>query len=129
MKYSFQRSPYTQARVIDGISITKAGRIGLSKFFITTQDVQRAMRADLYWDSEAKAIAIDFTRDDDPASFPIIFTRKYGAFINAGRFFQANGLDPSTYKGRYSYSRRGGEAVGIPEATSRVFLIRLQAKY
>ena len=127
MKYSFQKSPYTQTRVIDGISITKAGRIGLSKFFITTQDIQRAMRANLYWDSENQAIAIGFTRTHDPASFPIVFTQKYGAFINANRFFRANGLDPSACKGRYSYSHQDGEAIGIPEATSSIFIVPLRA--
>ncbi|HXN38652.1 MAG TPA: hypothetical protein VN892_11470 [Solirubrobacteraceae bacterium] len=114
--------------MIDGISITQAGRIGLSKFFIMTQDIQRVMRANLYWDSKNQTIAIDFTRHDDPASFPIIFTQKYGAFINANRFFRANNLDPSTYKGRYSYSRQDSEAIGIPGATSRVFIVSLRTE-
>ncbi len=127
MKYSFQRSPYSKLRVIDSISITKAGRIGLSKFFIATQDVQRGTRANLYWDSENQAIAIDFTRMDDPTAFPIIFTQQYGAFINANKFFRANGLDPSTYKGRYFYSRQDGKAIGIPEATSNTFIVPLRA--
>lgn len=126
MKYSFQKSPYIQARVIDSISITKAGRIGLSKFFITMQGIQRAVKVNLYWDPENQAIAIDFTGHDDPAAFPIVFTQQYGAFINANRFFRANSLDPSTYKGRYSYSRQDGKAIGIPGATSNVFVITIE---
>jgi hypothetical protein len=125
MKYSFRKSSYTPARVIDGISITKAGRIGLSKFFVTTQGVQRATKAHLYWDSDNQAIAIDFTRTDDPTAFPIIFTQQYGAFISASRFFRVNSLDPSAYKGRYTYSCQDGEALGIAEAASSVFIVQL----
>jgi hypothetical protein len=126
MKYSFQHSPYTQGRVIDGISVTKTGRIGLPKFFLTTQGIQRGARARLYWESETRSIAIEFTGQANATAFPIVYTQKYGAFINAPRFFRAHSLDAAAYKGRYSYSRETGEALGIPKATSSLFVIRLR---
>ncbi len=102
------------------------GRIGLPKFFLTTQGIQRGMKAYLYWDSEMRAIAIEFTHRDDATAFPIVFTQKYGAFITAARFFQIHGLDAGAHKGRYSYVREAGEAIGIPKAASEVFVIRLR---
>jgi hypothetical protein len=105
--------------------VTKAGRIGLSKFFVTTQGIQRGMRAMFYWDSGSHTIAIDFTARRDATAFPIVFTQKYGAFISSSRFFRTNNLDTGAYKGRYSYSCQDGEAIGIPEATSKVFLVQL----
>jgi hypothetical protein len=125
MKYSFRKSLYSPGRAIDGVSITKAGRIGLSKFFITTQGVRRGTKAYLYWDSDSQAIAIDFTQTNDPAAFPITFTQQYGAFVSAGRFFRANSLDPRVHKGRYAYSCLDGETLGIADATSNVFIVRL----
>lgn len=121
MKYSLQLSPYTQARVIDGISVTKTGRIGLPKYFLTTQGIQRGMKAYLYWDAETRSVAIEFTHRDDATAFPIVFTQKYGAFITAARFFQTHGLDAGAHTGRYSYACETGEALGISEAMSSLF--------
>lgn len=126
MTYHFQQSPYTQARAIEGVSVTKTGRIGLPKFFLTTQGIQRGIKAYLYWDSETHAIAIEFTHRDDATAFPIVFTHKYGAFISSRRFFQAHDLDASEHTARYSYTREAGEAIGLPEARSSLFVIRLR---
>lgn len=126
MKYRFQPSPYTEVRVIGGISVTQTGRIGLPKFFLTTQGIQRGTKAYLYWDAENRAIAIEFTQQGDATAFPIVFTQGYGAFITAGRFFQANDLHADTHTGRYSYVRETGATIGLPEARSSVFVIRLR---
>jgi hypothetical protein len=126
MKYAFHLSPYTPARAIDGISVTKAGRIGLPKFFLATHGIERGTKAYLYWDSETRAMAIEFTRRADATAFPIVFTRHYGAFINARRFFRIHSLDAGAHTGRYSYVRETGEAIGLPEAASEVFVVRLQ---
>lgn len=40
MVFQFERTPHNQPRVIEGISVTKTGRIGLTKFFILTQRSQ-----------------------------------------------------------------------------------------
>jgi hypothetical protein len=126
MKYSFQLSPYTQVRAIDGVSVTKVGRIGLPKFFLTTHGIKRGARAYLYWDSETRAMAIEFSRQADATAFPIVFTQHYGAFINARRFFRIHSLDADAHMGRYSYVRETGEAIGLPGAASEVFVVRLR---
>jgi hypothetical protein len=125
MKYRFQLSPYTEVRAIEGILVTQAGRIGLPKFFLTTQGIQRGAKAYLYWDAENRAIAIEFTRQGDATAFPIVFTQRYGAFITARRFFQAHGLDVGTHAGRYSYVRETGAAIRVPEARSSLIVIGL----
>jgi hypothetical protein len=126
MKYRFQPSPYTEVRAIEGVSVTQAGRIGLPKFFLTTQSIQRGTKAYLYWDAENRAIAIEFTRQGDATAFPIVFTQHYGAFITARRFFQAHGLNSNAYAGRYAYARKVGAAIGVPEAESSLFVIRFR---
>jgi len=126
MRYSFQLSPYTTMRAIDGVSVTKAGRISLPKFFLTTHGIRRGMKAYLYWDTETRAMAIEFTRQGDATAFPIVFTQRYGAFIGARRFFQAHDLDVAAHVGRYPYGRETGEAIGMPEAKSSLFVIRLR---
>jgi hypothetical protein len=126
MRYRFQPSPYTEGRAIEGISVTQAGRIGLPKFFLTTQGIQPGTKAYLYWDEESQAIAIEFTQQGDATAFPIVFTQGYGAFITARRFFQAHGLKTDAHAGRYAYVRKTGAAIGLLEARSSVFVIRLR---
>jgi hypothetical protein len=126
MKYRFRPAPYTERRAIEGISVTQAGRIGLPKFFLTTQGIQRGTKAYLYWDAGNRAIAIEFTQQGDATAFPIVFTQSYGAFITARRFFQAHGLDAGPHTGRYSYVRETGAAIGLPEAQANLFVIGLR---
>jgi hypothetical protein len=128
MKYHFQLSPYTQVRAIDGVSVTKAGRIGLPRFFLTTHGIQHGTKANLYWDSDTRAIAIEFTQQVDATVFPIVFTQRYGAFISARRFFRIHSLNVDAHVGRYPYARETGEAIGLPEAASEVFVVRLRGE-
>lgn len=126
MKYHFALSPYTQLRVIEGISVTRGGRIGLSKFFLARHGIARDARAHLYWDADRRIVAIAFTDDADARAYPVLFSRHHGGFINARRFFSANQLNPVEHKGRYSYEVVRGETIGIGEAKSDVFLMHLQ---
>jgi hypothetical protein len=126
MNYRFILTPYTSQRVIEGISITKAGRIGLTRCFITTHGIERSMRANMYWDATNLVIALEFTREADATAYPIRFTRQYGAFINASRFFRLHGLDPTQYARRYSYSKLNGEVIGLAEANASVFVVELK---
>lgn len=126
MNYRFIRTPYTSRRIIEGISVTKAGRVGLTRYFITTHGVERGMAANMYWDATNTAIALEFTRKADAAAYPIRFTRQYGAFINASRFFRSHDLEPIEYAGRYPYSKLHGEVIGLAEASARVFVVELK---
>ncbi len=123
----FVRSLYSSTRIIEGISITRVGRIGLPKYFITQHSIHRGTRAYLYWDKRNSAIAIDFTNDDDPTAWPIIFTQAYGAFINANRFFRFNKLAPDQHIGRYTYTKMSGEQANMPYVPSDVFVVDLSS--
>ena len=125
MQYRFTRTPHDQPRIIEGISITRAGRIGLSKYFITTHGIERGMRAYMYWEANMRSIAIAFTRKADAMAYPILFTQRYGAFITASRFFRAHQLDPVEYALRYPYSELNGDAIGLVEAGAHVFVVEL----
>jgi hypothetical protein len=125
MQYRFTRTPHNQPRIIEGISITQAGRIGLSKHFITAHDIKRGTRVYMYWDANTKAIALAFTRKVDATAYPVLFTQQYGAFITASRFFRSHHLDPTKYARRYPYLELNGDAIGLVEAGARVFVIEL----
>jgi hypothetical protein len=125
MQYSFTRTPHDQPRIIEGLSITRAGRIGLTKHFIATHGIERGMRAYMYWDTNTKAIALAFTRKADATAYPVLFTRQYGAFITASRFFRSHQLDPAEYARRYPYLELNGDTIGLVEAGARVFVIEL----
>ncbi len=125
MTYDFVRTLHDQPRIIEGLSITKAGHIGLSKYFLTTHGIQRGMRAYMYWDSTNAAIALAFTRKDDATAYPVRFTQRYGAFIAASRFFRSNDLDPRAHTRRYPYAKVQGEAIGLADASSGAFVLEL----
>jgi hypothetical protein len=125
MQYSFTRTPHDQPRIIEGISITKAGRIGLPKYFITTHGIEHRMRAYMYWDADTKALALTFTRKADATAYPVVFTQQYGAFITASRFFRSHHLEPAKYARRYPYFELNGDAIGLVEAHARVFVVEL----
>lgn len=124
-RHRFTLTPYTTSRSIEGLSVTRAGRIGLTKAFITEHNVKRGMRAPMYWDATKTAVAFYFTRQADASAFPVLFTQQYGAFINARRFFRWHRLNLSEHSGRYPYSELDGEAVGIGSAGSSVFVVDL----
>jgi hypothetical protein len=125
MTHRFTLTPYTTSRVIEGLSVTSAGRIGLPKAFILTHGIERGMHAYMYWDATRKAIAFEFTRKPDAAAYPVLFTQHHGAFISARRFFRWHRLDLGEYSRRYLYSKLDGEAAGLGAASSSVFVVEL----
>jgi hypothetical protein len=124
MQYNFKPTPYTQDRFIDGISITAMGRIGLPKYFLTKHHIQRKSRANLYWDAERRTLAIAFTHQTDAAAYPLSFTKRYGGFVNAARFFRNQQINPKEHVGRYPYTVSNGPEVGIA-TSARVFIVSL----
>lgn len=126
MTFQFERTPHNQPRIIEGISVTKTGRIGPSKFFISTHNVQKGMRAYLYWDADRKVVAVEFTRNNDTEAYPIGFTRQYGAYINASKFFKIHHLDLDHYARRYSCSQTSGKEVGLSDVKTSIFIVDLK---
>jgi hypothetical protein len=125
MRYDFKPIPYTQDRFVDGISITAIGRIGLPKYFVTKHRIQRENRANLYWDVKTQTLAIEFTRKADAAAYPLSFTKRYGGFINAARFFKNQQINPKKYVGRYPYTVADGSDVGIA-TSAHIFITELR---
>lgn len=122
----FVHTLYTADRIIDDMSITRAGRFGLPKYFLQLHGIREGMRAYLYWDEGNEAVAVRFAATDDRIAYPIHFTGKYGAFINALRFFRANRLDPMQYRGRYSYMHMAAKQVGITDVQGDVLVVELR---
>lgn len=81
----------------------------------------------MYWDKEKKAIAVGFTNENDLSAYPVVFTRQYGAFISASRFFRANQINPAEYARRYPYQRLPAKVVGL-QGDSDVFCWPLGSK-
>jgi hypothetical protein len=125
MQYNFKPTPYTPDRFIDGLSVTAAGRIGLSKYFLSKHHIERECRANLYWDAEAHTLAIEFTHQADTAAHPVRFTQRYGGFINATRFFKNQQVNPKDYVGRHPYTVSAGSDIGIA-TDSYVFIVQLR---
>jgi hypothetical protein len=128
VNYSFTLTPHSLPRVIEGISVTKTGHIGLTKYFIATHGIERGMRAYMYWDATKKAIAFEFTRNADATAYPVLFTQQYGALISARRFFRSHRLELMEYAGRYPYSKLNGEVVGLADASASVFVVELKRR-
>jgi len=130
MSYNFSKTNYNQPilREVEGLSINKTGRIGLTKFFLTKYSIPLGSKAYLYWDSANKAVAIVFTEKKDNTAYPINFTQQFGAFINASKFFRLNKLEVQNMAARYSYDVLSSESAGLASEKGQVFVIDLTRK-
>lgn len=127
--YHFQLIPYTTHRIDETISISKAGRLGLTHYFVTTHSITKTTRARLWFDADSHGIAMALTHNADSHAFPIGFTKSGGAYIMALRsFFRANDLDPAHYAGRYDYAQVQAETLGIPNVDT-VFVVKLESRH
>jgi hypothetical protein len=121
------------------ISISKTGRIGLSRGFIEEHGVSADSRASLYWDSSRKAIAITFPPDTQKPttgsfakvqaiegySIALIGGGSAG-YINASGFFKKIGINPSELIGHYQYETLDADNAGIADDGETVFVVTLQ---
>lgn len=83
----------------------------------------------MYWDADSRTVAIAFTPGADPEAYPLGFTQRYGAFINAGKFFKVHHLDLDRYADRYQFTLVSGDSVNLSEAGPSVLLIDLTEPY
>lgn len=121
------------------LSISKTGRIGLSREFVTEYDLSADSRASLYWDDSRRAIAIAFTSSESKpkvGSFAKVQpTDGYNvafvgggsaAYIIASGFFKQVGVDPSEHKGHYRYETMDADDAGIADGGKTVFVVTLE---
>lgn len=126
MQGQFEKKIYSTSGLIEGISISKGGRVGVTKSIITTLGLQDSARAYLYWNPTSETVAIDFTKNEDDGSFPIRFITPDSAYISASQFFRAADLDPAEYAGIYAYSTVNGADINLSKASTNVILVDLK---
>jgi len=107
MSYKFVKFEAQHARVEDRITVTKSNSIGFPTGFYKKNNIGGKQYVVLYWDSEAKAIGIEFLNNDSEKSkFKIIHSKTgYGGSIITRSFFRINNIDPKKYYGRYLWKK------------------------
>lgn len=121
------------------MSISKTGRIGLSREFVDEYSVNANNRASLYWDDDRKAIAITFTSGElkpKTGSFAKVqATDGYSVafvgggtagYIIAGGFFTKIGVDPNEHQGYYKYETLDASDAGISDGGKTIFVLTLE---
>lgn len=130
-------SPKT-ALASGSVSISKTGRIGLSREFVDEHDLSTGSRASLYWDDSRKAIAITFTAGEPKSTtgsfakvqttdgYSVAFVGGGSAgYIIASGFFKKIGIDPSEHQGQYRYEALDASNAGITDGSKTVVVVAL----
>lgn len=124
MEYKLKKFEGRNIRLEDRITVTKSYSIGFPTKFYTDNGVKDFNYATLFWDSENKAIGINFTNDENEKNkFKVIHSKiGYGGSIVMRSFFRSYNIDPKLYHGRYEWEK-------YPlENTGDVFVIKLKEK-
>jgi len=120
MKYNFKKFEQRNIRLESRITITKSNSLGLPTKFTEDNGVKQFNYAVLFYDSNLKAIGIQFTNDETESNkFSLIKSDKYGASIVARSFFKVNDIDTKKYHGRYNWKIVEIENIG------KLFVIEL----
>ncbi len=119
--YNLKKFESVRAKVVDKITVTRNQSIGFPTGFYRDHKISDFKYVVLYYDSEQRAIGIDFTNDgEEKSKFTIIHSKDgYGGSIIARSFFTSNGIDAKKYYGRYSWEKYPVESVG------EIFVIKL----
>lgn len=120
------------------MSISKTGRIGLSREFVAEHEVMPDSRAFLYWDDSRKAIAISFSSGEPKSAagkfakvqavdgYSVAFVGGGTAgYVIAGGFFKKIGINPSEYQGYFEYEALDADDAGISDGGKTVFVVTL----
>lgn len=124
MEYKLKKFEGRNIRLEDRITVTKSYSIGFPTKFYTDNGVKGFRYATLFWDSENKAIGINFTNDENEKNkFAITHSKiGYGGSIVMRSFFRSFSIDPKLYHGRYEWEKYPLEDVG------NIFLIKLKER-
>lgn len=112
--YTFSKFTALKQRSVNKISITGSNSFNLPSKFYKDNSLGNYNYAILYYDSNNKAIGIQFTNDETEKSKLKIqkSNRGYGGFISATSFFKTNNIDTKIYKGRYDWKKETVENIG-----------------
>jgi hypothetical protein len=122
------------------VSISKTGRIGLSREFVDEYDVTEGKRALLYWDEDRKALAFTFTSGErKPAAgafakiqatdgYNVAFVGNGSAgYIIATGFFKEIGINPAAQRDYYyQFEAREAADLGITDGGKTAFVVTLE---
>jgi hypothetical protein len=109
----FERFSGYGSKVSRKISITKSCSFGIPPAFFEENDIDRYTHVVLFFNKEAYAIGLQFNASED--GFKIVKYgqgKRRGASFVARSFFNAYGLDPLKYKGRYNPEKIEKEGIG-----------------
>lgn len=98
----FKEFTETGSRNKEFISITENKTFGLSRNFLNTYHINTYHKAVIYYDAEAKKIALYFSVFDPKNGMAVrIPDPRYGGTIIAKSFFDTEKIDTKIYGGRY----------------------------
>jgi hypothetical protein len=128
VKVAVYREPALRS---DALRISAIGHIEVPAHFVPIHNLRNSTKADLYWDSEAQAIAIVFTSENATSAFSIFFTGPETARISARSFFTDNNIEPVDVAGEYRYEVKTAKEVGIADvaAEREVYILALDAEH
>jgi len=124
---NFERYNKDVTRVVDKITLTTSRQIGFPQAFTRKHNVHDYEGIILYWEPNAKAIAVEFTNDVSQSGFTrLVKSEKYGAYAGISTFLSTHSLEPKNYERRYNYEKIEPSLIGAsPESSVFVFqLIR-----
>ena len=120
------------------VSISKTGRIGLSREFMSENGIDSDSCAYLYWDAARKALAISFVTAErkekggpfarvQPADGYRVVSIGAGAagYIVAGGFFKKVDVNPTEHQGYYPYETLAADEAGISDGGKIAFVVTL----
>lgn len=119
----FERYNKDISRVVDKITLTTSRQIGFPQAFTRKHDIHAYEGVILYWERDAKAIAVEFTNDITQSGFTrLVKSDKYGAYAGISTFLSTHSLEPKDFQRRYDYEKIEPSLIGAaPESLVFVF--------
>lgn len=122
---NFQRYTKDVSRIVDKITLTTSKQIGFPQAFARKHGIHDYEGVILYWESESKAVAVEFTNDISQRGFTrMVKSDKYGAYAGVSTFLSTHSIDPKSYQRRYDYQKIDPGLIGA-SASSPVFVFQL----
>ena len=119
MNYKFEKFTAVGSKYVIGITIAKPGGLSMSSGFYNKYAIEKYASADLYYDNDAKAVAIKFFEKVDEGIFKLKHREGgKGGYISSISFVKRNGLE------KY-FGKRKEPKVHMDEKIGKVFVIDL----